>query len=205
MFDDTYTTIEGKAEGIFKDKGSRFIGLAFPVKSELEVKEILAGIKKEYHDATHYCYAYYIGSIGSPSTRMNDDGEPSGTAGRPIYGQIVSSGLKNILLVVVRYFGGIKLGVSGLIHAYKETARITIENATKEEHSIKNVYAVEFEYSRMNSVMQILKNNVVEIKNSSYNENNVLITFEITWTKSEEICEQLRTIQGIVQKYIETI
>jgi uncharacterized YigZ family protein len=205
MFDDTYRTIAARAEGLFKDRGSRFIGLAFPVKSETEAKEILTGIKKEYHDATHHCYAYYIGHIGTPAVRINDDGEPSGTAGKPIYGQIMSLDLKNILVVVIRYFGGTKLGVSGLINAYKETTKITLGHAKIEEHAIKNVYTIEFEYPLMNNVMQVLKNTAVGIKNTVYNNNNVIITFEVMWTKKEEICGQLRNIYGVSQKYIMTV
>jgi uncharacterized YigZ family protein len=205
MFDDTYKTITTKSEGLFKDKGSRFIGLAFPVKSEAEVKEILAEIKKKYYDATHHCYAYYMGHIGSPSIRMNDDGEPSGTAGKPIYGQILSFGLKNVLVVVIRYFGGTKLGVSGLINAYKETAKITLNNAEIEERKIKDIYTVEFEYPLMNSVMQVLKNEAISIKNTSYSGNNVLITFEVTWAKKEEISGQFRNIHGVRQGYVGTV
>jgi uncharacterized YigZ family protein len=205
MFDDTYKTISVKVEGLFKDKGSRFIGLAFPVKSETEVKEVLAEIKKKYHDATHHCYAYYIGHIGSPSVRMNDDGEPSGTAGKPIYGQILSSGLKNVLVVVIRYFGGTKLGVSGLLNAYKETAKITINNAKIEERKIKDVYTIEFEYPLINSVMQILKNEAIDIKNTSYQDNNVIITFEVAWTKKEEILKQIRNLHGVKQMYVATV
>ena len=205
MFDDTYKTISEKAEGLFKDKGSRFIGLAFPIKSEAEVKEILAEIKKKYYDATHHCYAYYIGHIGSPSVRMNDDGEPSGTAGRPIYGQILSSELKNVLVVVVRYFGGTKLGVSGLINAYKETAKITITNAKIEERKIKDVYKIEFEYPLINNVMQVLKNEEIEIKGTSYYGNNVVITFEVAWTKKEEISKQFSNIHGVKQMYVATV
>ena len=202
MFDDTYKTIAKKAEALFKDKGSRFIGLAYPVKSESEVKEILVGIKKEYYDATHHCYAYYIGHIGTPATRMNDDGEPSGTAGRPIYGQIMSFDLKNILIVVIRYFGGTKLGVSGLINAYKETAKLTIENADIVEYTIRNVYNIEFDYSLMNVVMQVLKNDVVTIKENGYNNDKALITFEVTRSFSEEITSQLEKIYGVLQKFI---
>jgi len=205
MFDDTYKTIAAKAEGLFKDKGSRFIGLAYPVRSESECKEIIAGIKKEYHDATHHCYAYYIGHIGTPATRMNDDGEPSGTAGRPIFGQISSFDLKNILLIVIRYFGGTKLGVSGLINAYKETAKITLENANIVEHKIKNVYTVEFDYSLMNTVMQILKNDAVSIKENGYNNQNAAITYEVTRSKGEEISEQIHNIYGVKQNFISTI
>lgn len=202
MFDDTYKTIAKKTEGLFKDKGSRFIGLAYPVRSENEVKEIVAGLKKEYYDATHHCYAYYIGHIGTPAVRMNDDGEPSGTAGRPIYGQILSSDLKNILIVVIRYFGGTKLGVSGLINAYKETAKITIENADIIENAIRNVYTVEFDYSLMNLVMQVLKNDAVTIKENGYINNNALITFEIVRSYTEEIIGQLDKIYGTSSKFI---
>ncbi len=202
MFDDTYKTILKKAEGLFKDKGSRFIGLAYPVKSENEVKEIIAGLKKEYYDATHHCYAYYIRHIGTPAIRMNDDGEPSGTAGRPIYGQIISSDLKNILIVVVRYFGGTKLGVSGLINAYREAAKITLENADIIENTIRNVYMAEFDYSLMNVVMQVLKNDVITIKENGYNNNNALITFEVIQSYTEEIIGQLDKIYGISLKFI---
>ena len=205
MFDDTYKTIATKTEGLFKDKGSRFIGLAYPVYSENECKEIIAGIKKEYYDATHHCYAYYIGHIGTPATRMNDDGEPSGTAGRPIFGQITSFDLKNILLVVIRYFGGTKLGVSGLINAYKETAKITFENADIIEYKIKNVYTVEFEYPLMNTVMQVLKNDAVSIRENGYDNNNALITFEVVRSKGEEISEQISKIYGVKQKFIATM
>ena len=202
MFDDTYKTIAKKAEGLFRDKGSRFIGFAYPVRSELEVKEIMTGLKKEYFDATHHCYAYYIGHIGTPATRMNDDGEPSGTAGRPIYGQIVSSELKNILIVVIRYFGGTKLGVSGLIHAYKETAKITIENAEIIENTIRNIYSIGFDYPLMNTVMQVLKNDAVTIKDNGYSDDKALITFEVTRSYSQEITTQLDKIFGVSQKFL---
>ena len=205
MFEDTYKTISAKSEGLFKDKGSRFIGLVFPVKSETEVKEILAEIKKKYYDATHHCFAYYMGHIGSPSIRMNDDGEPSGTAGKPIYGQILSFGLKNVLVVVIRYFGGTKLGVSGLINAYKETAKIAISNAKIEERKIKDVYTVAFAYPLMNAVMQVLKNDAINIKNTSYNGNNVVITFEVAWGKKEEIMEQFCNLYGVKQTYVATV
>ena len=115
---DTYKSIGAPSEGLFKDNGSRFIARAYPVESEAEIKEIVAALKKEYHDARHHCYAYRLGLDGEP-WRANDDGEPSGSAGRPILGQIDSAGLSDILVVVIRYFGGIKLGIPGLIRAYK--------------------------------------------------------------------------------------
>ena len=134
---DAYRSIAARSEGLFKDNGSRFIALAYPVETEEEVKDIVAGLKKEYHDARHHCYAYRLGYKGD-RFRANDDGEPSGSAGRPILGQIDSMGLSDILVVVVRYFGGIKLGIPGLIRAYKTST------AT-------------FDYLSMNGVMKVLK------------------------------------------------
>ena len=115
---DSYKSIPGPAEGLFKDNGSRFISFAFPVETEEEVKSIVGDLKKKYHDARHHCYAYRLGYLGD-KFRANDDGEPSSSAGRPILGQIDSRGLSDVLVVVVRYFGGIKLGIPGLIRAYK--------------------------------------------------------------------------------------
>ena len=205
MFEDTYKMITAPAEALFKDKGSRFISLAYPVKSEEEAKVIIAEVKKKYHDATHHCYAYLIGHIGTPCTRLNDDGEPSGTAARPIYGQILSHNLKNILVVVVRYFGGIKLGVSGLINAYKEATREVLSATKIEEHKIKELHTVAFDYTLMNVVMQVLKNPAVNIKNNDYQDNLCIISFEVELFKSEEVCTPLSTIYGTKIKYICTI
>jgi uncharacterized YigZ family protein len=205
MFDNTYKMIAAPAQALFKDKGSRFISLAFPVKTEDEVKGILAEIKKKYYDATHHCYAYSIGHIDSPCMRLNDDGEPSGTAARPIYGQILSCDLKNILVVVVRYFGGTKLGVSGLINAYKEATREVLAAATVKEHTIKEIHTVEFDYALMNAVMQVLKNPAVSIKSNDFSNNLSLITFEVELSKSEEICTQLKNIYGTKIKYVKTV
>ena len=153
---DTYMSISAPAEGLFKDNGSRFIALAYPVETEDEVKEIVAGLKKEYHDARHHCYAYRLGLDGG-SWRANDDGEPSGSAGRPILGQIDSAGLSDVLVVVVRYFGGIKLGIPGLIRAYKTSTADAIANA-KQVQKIAGVwYRVGFDYSQMQSVMKVVK------------------------------------------------
>ena len=205
MFDDTYKMIAAPTEALFKDKGSRFISLAYPVKSEEEAKTIIAEVKKKYYDATHHCYAYSIGHIGSPCMRLNDDGEPSGTAARPIYGQILSHDLKNILVLVVRYFGGIKLGVSGLINAYKEATREVLATAKIEEHKIKEIHTVEFDYALMNLVMQVLKNPAVSIKNNDYQNNLSVITFEVDLFKKEEVCSQLKNIYGTKLKYVGTI
>lgn len=159
--DDTYRTVSGFAKGIYKDKGSKFIGLVYPAGSEEEVKEILAGLRKEYWDANHHCYAYRIGTEASAS-RMNDDGEPSGSAGKPIYGQILSKGLTNVLVVVIRYFGGTKLGIPGLVKAYKTTAKEALESASFLTGTISRKFELSFDYSVMNEVMRILKEENVE-------------------------------------------
>ena len=153
---DTYKSIAGLSEGLFKDNGSRFIAKAFPVESEAEVKEIVAAIKKEYHDARHHCYAYRIGLDGS-AWRANDDGEPSGSAGRPILGQIDSAGLSDILVVVIRYFGGIKLGIPGLIRAYKSSTADALAQARVVEKVAGRWYRLNFPYASLPAVMKAVK------------------------------------------------
>lgn len=153
---DTYRSIEAASEGLFKDNGSRFIALAYPVESEDQVKEIVAGLKKEYHDARHHCYAYRLGHRGD-RFRANDDGEPSGSAGRPILGQIDAAGLSDILVVVVRYFGGIKLGIPGLIRAYKTSTADALAKAGVVEKVAGLSFRVRYDYLDMNAVMKVLK------------------------------------------------
>ncbi len=162
MFDDTYKTIAAPSEGIYSEKRSKFIAYAFPVTSEQEVKQRLAEIQKKHWDARHHCYAYILGP-NKDAYRMNDNGEPSGTAGRPIHGQLLSKDLTDILLIVVRYFGGIKLGVSGLQNAYKVAAKEALDNAKIIEKTVQEKYRVTFEYLHMNEVMQILKNPEITI------------------------------------------
>lgn len=153
---DSYRSISGPAEGLFKDNGSRFISFAFPVETEDEVKSIVGDLKKKYHDARHHCYAYRLGYLGD-RFRANDDGEPSSSAGRPILGQIDSKGLSDVLVVVVRYFGGIKLGVPGLIRAYKTSTAEALEKAGSVEKVAGKWFQVSIGYEAMNSVMKILK------------------------------------------------
>lgn len=154
--EDTYRTIDAKAEGQYKEKGSKFIALAFPVYSEEEVKTIVEEIKEEYYDARHHCYAYRLGA-DKLRFRANDNGEPSSTGGKPILGQIVSNDLTNILVVVVRYFGGIKLGVSGLINAYRAAAADAIGHATVVEKTEDKVIKIKFSCVVLNEVMRIIK------------------------------------------------
>ena len=154
--DDTYLTVSTISEGLYKEKGSRFISFAFPVSGVAEIKEILAGKKKKFHDASHVCYAYILGTQGE-ETRANDDGEPSGTAGRPILGVLLSHNLTNTLLVVVRYFGGTKLGASGLINAYKEAAADAIARNTIVEKTVDVTCIIHFDYLFLNEVMRVIK------------------------------------------------
>ena len=153
---DQYRSIAAPSEGLFKDNGSRFIALAYPVETEEEVKSIVAGLRKEYHDARHHCYAYRLGYKGNV-WRASDDGEPSGSAGRPILGQIDSLGLSDILVVVVRYFGGIKLGIPGLIRAYKTSTADALSSAQIIDKIASRHFRLQFDYLSMNAVMKVLK------------------------------------------------
>lgn len=164
---DTYTTIAQATEEIlFKEKSSKFFGYAFPIQSEEEVKPIIDQLRKLHPHAVHYCYAYQIGTE-KISYRANDDGEPSNTAGAPIYGQIQSFGLTNVLLVVVRIFGGIKLGVGGLITAYKTTAQLVLEEAEIIEKTIDIHFLISFDYKNMNKVMRVIKEKKLDIVKQS--------------------------------------
>lgn len=164
---DTYKSIAAPSQGLFKDNGSRFIAHAYPIETEDEVKDIVMNLKKEYHDARHHCFSYRIGHTGE-KFRANDDGEPSGTAGRPILGQIDSNELSDILIVVVRYFGGIKLGVPGLIRAYKTATADAIEKAEIIEKVAGKPYRIHFDYLCMNAVMKILKDMDIEARNQVF-------------------------------------
>ena len=166
---DKYISIAAPAQGLFKDNGSRFIAFAYPVESIEEVKPLVDALKKEYHDARHHCFAYRIGHKGDVF-RANDDGEPSGSAGRPILGQIDSAGLSDILIVVVRYFGGIKLGIPGLIRAYKTSTADALAAATVVEKTACQYFTVEFEYLQMNSVMKVLKDMGLPQQNQVFGE-----------------------------------
>lgn len=195
MFEDTYKTIAGPAEGIYREKGSKFIALAFPVESEAQIKEKLAEIQKQYFDARHHCYSYILGP-NKDAYRLNDNGEPSGTAGRPIHGQLLSKDLTNTLVIVVRYFGGIKLGVSGLINAYKTAAKDALDHATIIEKTVDETYKVSFDYSVMNSVMQLLKDPYVSILGQGY-EDRYLISFKIRRREADRFVTALKKINTV--------
>jgi uncharacterized YigZ family protein len=161
--EDVYKTIDFKSDEIlFKEKNSKFFGYAFPIQSEVEVKPIIDGLRKQHPHAVHYCYAYQIGT-DTLNYRVNDDGEPSNTAGMPIYDQIQSFGVTNILVVIVRIFGGVKLGVGGLISAYRTAAQLTLESAVIIEKTIDVHYLISFDYKNINKVMRVIKGKAVEI------------------------------------------
>lgn len=155
MENDEYLTLATPSESFYKEKGSKFLGFAFPVKTEEEVKSRLSDLKNKHHDARHHCYAYLLGPSGD-HYRMNDDGEPSSTAGKPILGQIRSHKLTNVFIVVVRYFGGTLLGTSGLIRAYKTAADQAIQNGRIIKKTLQSLYELEFDYELMNEVMKLL-------------------------------------------------
>lgn len=162
-FNDLYKTLASPSEEIlFKEKNSKFFGYAYPVSNEEEVKEIITELKKQHHTARHWCYAFQIGTE-SIYYRANDDGEPNNSAGAPIYGQIQSFNVTNTLVVVVRYFGGVKLGVGGLISAYKTAAQMALENADIVEKTINIHYKVYFDYKNMNKVMRVIKEQNLDI------------------------------------------
>ncbi len=173
-----YTTIAQPAEGLYKEKGSKFLAFAEPVRNIDEVKARLEYYRKAYHDARHVCYAYMLGAERL-DFRANDDGEPSGTAGRPILGQINSMGLTNILVVVIRYFGGILLGTGGLIVAYKEATRDALSQAEIVEKDVMELRKISFPYEKMNEVMRTLKACEATILNQGYENNECVIEYEI--------------------------
>jgi uncharacterized YigZ family protein len=202
MDSDTYKTIRSSAEGIYKEKGSRFVSVAIPVSGTEDIKPVIDKIRKDHHDARHHCYAYMIGHDRN-NWRVNDDGEPSGTAGRPILGQINSFGLTNILIVVSRYFGGTLLGVSGLMNAYKSAAASALLNAEFTERTVQEYYEIAYSYLYMNDVMRILKEENAGQSEQSFDlECRIKINFRIS-TK-EKILNRLTRIDGLSLRYIET-
>jgi uncharacterized YigZ family protein len=202
MESDHYKTIKSSAQGVYKEKGSRFIAFATPVVNQEEIKHIVDKLRKEYHDARHHCYAYMIGKERL-NWRVNDDGEPSGTAGRPILGQINSFGLTNILIVVSRYFGGTLLGVSGLIHAYRKAAADAINNTEIIESTLNEYYEVKYPYISMNDVMKMLKEEDIGQSGHSFElECSIIVNFRLS--SREKILDRLSRIEGLKYRYIET-
>jgi len=190
IFDDTYKEVKIHTTGIYKEKGSKFIAYSYPVYSEEEIKEKLEIVKKLEHSARHFCYAYILNPDKS-AQRANDDGEPSSTAGKPILGQILSNDLTNILIVVVRYFGGVKLGVPGLIRSYKTAASEAIQEATIVTKNIKEQYKVSFKYPQMNYVMRLVKEYDLEVINTDFQIDCKLI-FAVPKSKANDVVDTFK-------------
>ncbi|MBP3943884.1 YigZ family protein [Sphingobacteriaceae bacterium WQ 2009] len=167
LFEDTYQTIARETEGIFRDKGSKFIAYAFPFQAESELKARIADVKALHPKARHHCYAYRL-TVDPAVFRVNDDGEPSGTAGRPILNALLSAGLTNVIVIVVRYFGGTLLGVPGLINAYKSATVDAIAQAEVISKTVDDCYGISFDYLSMNDVMRILKEEQVQVLNQEF-------------------------------------
>lgn len=197
---DSYHTIKNPGTGLYKDKGSKFIALAYHVRNEDEIKNLLENVKKEYFDARHHCYAWTLG-MENETFRMNDDGEPSGTAGRPIYGRIKSAGLTNVLIVVVRYFGGTKLGVRGLINAYKSASQDAIEQAGIAKRIRRDFFRISFPYEAMNEVMKVLKDDDLPQSEHQFDLNCKLV-FSVRQRLSEQLITSLENIQRVEVQYL---
>ena len=193
---DTFRTIASSSEGSYKEKGSKFLSFAFPVKNVDEINQILAQYRKQYYDARHICYAYMLGNAKN-EWRANDDGEPSGTAGRPILGQINSFELTNVLVIVVRYFGGILLGTGGLITAYKEASMNALEQANIVEQTIDEVFTVGFDYLLMNEVMRVIKEINPLVLDQSF-DNMCAMKLAIRQSDAEKLKSKLGNIIGVI-------
>lgn len=189
---DTYLTIQDKSEGIYTEKRSKFLAFAHPVETIDEIKDLLTDYKKKYYDARHVCYAYMLGPERT-DFRANDDGEPSSTAGKPILGQINSRELTNILVVIIRYFGGVKLGTSGLIVAYREAAAEALSAATVIEKTIEETVTFTFPYVMMNSVMRVVKELNPRIVEQKYDE-TCIITLAIKRSMAPMLEERLNNL-----------
>ena len=194
LIQDSYKSIASPSDGLFKDNGSRFIARAYPVETEEEVKEIVAALKKEYYDARHHVYAYRLGYLGD-KFRANDDGEPSGSSGRPVLGQIDSCGLSDILVVVIRYFGGIKLGIPGLIRAYKTSTADALANAQIIEKIASRHFRVHFGYMSMNGVMKVMKDMGLEQKNQKFDMECSLET-TVRLSQVDSFMERMGDVEG---------
>jgi len=202
LFEDTYKTITSPSEGIYRDKGSKFIAYAYPLRGEDQVKERVAALKSEHPKARHHCWAYRLTPDRSVF-RINDDGEPSGTAGRPILNTLLSYDLTNILVVVVRYFGGTLLGVPGLIHAYKTATVEALNAAEVVELTTNDVYRVSFGYEQMNDVMRIVKEENVGVLNQAF-DNRCALELEIRRLRVNAVLERLQKVTGVNMVYTDT-
>lgn len=196
----SYLSIEATTEAQYTQLRSRFIAYAFPLKTEAEALEQIALLKRKYYDARHHCWAYRLGADGL-NMRSNDDGEPSGTAGKPILGQILSNNLSNILVVVVRYFGGIKLGTSGLIEAYRTATQEVIANAQIVEHIIERSFAIRFTYELMGEVMRLAKDSGAHISKQEFLE-DCYLELSLRADEVEALYTRLSKLYGTQLKWL---
>jgi uncharacterized YigZ family protein len=193
--DDSYKTLEGPAEGTYREKGSRFLAFGFPVQNEEDVRNIVAALRKKYHDARHHCYAYRLGQAGE-TYRVNDDGEPSGTAGKPIHGQLLSNNLTNVLVVVVRYFGGTLLGTGGLITAYRSATADMLTQANIITRLVEVKVRLSFPYDMLNSVMKILKEESLVPGEADYNTMCTMV-IRVRASMLERLTGRIKKITGL--------
>ena len=203
LFDDTYRTIQHPAEGLFRDRGSKFLAYAYPIQSEAEIKSIVASLKSEHPKANHHCWAMRL-SPDRAVFKLNDDGEPSGTAGRPILNTLLSKDLTNILVVVVRYFGGTLLGVPGLINAYKMATEEALNNAVIIEKTVNDVYTISFEYLQMNDVMKLVKDADLLVITQQF-DNDCSIQVSIRKMQVNIMLDKLHKIAGVKLRYDHSI
>jgi len=203
LFEDTYRTILAPVEGVFRDKGSKFIAYAYPFQKEEAIKDIIAQLKSMHPKARHHCWAYRL-TVDRSVFRINDDGEPSGTAGRPILNVLLSNDLTNVLVVVVRYFGGTLLGVPGLINAYKSATKEAIDLAEVLTCTVNDVYELQFDYLQMNDVMRIVKDSDLKIYSQEF-DTSCKLQFEIRKLQVNEILGRFEKIEGVNLRFIRTI
>ncbi len=194
MENDSYLTLAAPAEAYNRERSSKFLSYAYPVENEEQIREALEALRKRYFDATHHCYAWRLGPQGE-QFRANDDGEPSGTAGRPILGQMLSAGVTNCLVVVVRYFGGTKLGVPGLIAAYKEATQEVLSVAEIVERTVDDRITIRFPYIAMNDVMKAVKEEQPQIEEQLF-DNLCTMRLRIRRSQSERLVGKLRKVEG---------
>jgi uncharacterized YigZ family protein len=199
LFEDTYLTIEKASEGTFRDRGSKFIAYAYPITAEQDIKNIVADLKKINPKANHHCWAMRW-STDRSVFRLNDDGEPSGTAGRPILNTLLSRNLTNIAVVVVRYFGGTLLGVPGLINAYRTATELALNEAVIIEKTVNDVYTIAFDYLQMNDVMRIVKEDSLEILEQQF-DNSCAIKVSIRKMQVNQTLSKLQTLPSVKVKY----
>lgn len=203
LFDDTYRTIEKPVKGIFRDRGSKFLAFAYPVANEGDLKNNLILLKSEHPKANHHCWAMRLTPDRS-IFRLNDDGEPSGTAGRPILNTILSRDLTNLAVVVVRYFGGTLLGVPGLINAYKVATEEALKAAKIVEKTVNDVYTIQFDYVQMNDIMRLIKEDNLDIIEQSF-DNDCSITVSIRKMQVNQTLAKLGKLNGVVAKYLHSL